>query len=434
MMFKGLQDIFQKEEGHAKMHAPGILPVFVAKELLLDSKRHEIIEKFPEQLSLQPTRYNAIAKVFLESFAEFVQQLPETQNSYFSHLGGLLDHALERSSIALSLVRAYFLPTGSEHERLNEQQALWAYTVFTASMLHDIGKIIDDLHIDITNQHGKKAKEWLPFAGSMIGKGTHYKYEFENVTSDVFRHRATLILAQKLLPDEGFQWIASSKEVLGVWMALLIDDERRAGTLGPALMRADAQAILRYFDQERYLHKHEKSASRRSDAAKTFISASEAAEAFAAIKFLKQLKEKMKAGKLTPNKKESGIYRTKKGMLITEKAIKAIVGEKNVTKVIGALKEGKFITLSADNKSGHEFINTKTGDTLKGILIQNSYLATPYKADIHKHIVAKLPLAAIRPLDRTINEGKPLPGAEHAEAEPESAKPTTPPPTTPGSI
>ncbi len=49
------------------------------------------------------------------------------------------------------------------------------------------------------------------------------------------------------MPASGFAWIASNPEVLAVWLALLNEDYRSAGTLGAILIRADAIAIQRYF-------------------------------------------------------------------------------------------------------------------------------------------------------------------------------------------
>ena len=42
------------------------------------------------------------------------------------------------------------------------------------------------------------------------------------------------------MPVSGFAWIASNPQVLAVWLALLNEDQRSAGTLGAILIRADA--------------------------------------------------------------------------------------------------------------------------------------------------------------------------------------------------
>jgi hypothetical protein len=51
------------------------------------------------------------------------------------------------------------------------------------------------------------------------------------------------------MPASGFAWIISNPQVLAVWLALLSDDARAAGTLGAILIRADAIAIQRYFNE-----------------------------------------------------------------------------------------------------------------------------------------------------------------------------------------
>ena len=233
----------------AKPRRPGLYRVKTAKELLAKQERQQLLDKYKKLLTLPKEDYQPLVSEFIEGLAEFVQSLPETQNSYYSNQGGMLDHAMERSAIALSLCRAYLLPKESQDNPLTKEQALWAYAVFTASMLHDIGKVAIDLKIHITNEDGRHTQMWLPYEGSMLelNKGNHYKYEFEKVNRDELRRRVTRILTRQLMPEKGFLWIASNKDVLAVWLAILDDDDRGGGTWGPVIPLADAQVINRYF-------------------------------------------------------------------------------------------------------------------------------------------------------------------------------------------
>ncbi len=251
-MFKGLQGILHKASNKpvsVVRNDSKLKPIETAAVLLEDKRRQDLIEKFPKQLSLSHENYQDLCASLLTRVAEYMQNLPETRNSYYAQNGGLLEHTLQRTSTALNVLREYFLPDGSEAAQLTQPQTLWAYAIFTASLLHDIGKLVTDFIIEIYDQHHKLIKIWNPFDGAMLTQGTSYDYDFDTSQPDTFKRRCTILLARQLMPAEGFRWIASNKDVLAVWLALLDDDQRGAGTLGIALWRADAQAIKADFDR-----------------------------------------------------------------------------------------------------------------------------------------------------------------------------------------
>ena len=78
-------------------------------------------------------------------------------------------------------------------------------------------------------------QSWQAFEGSMLEQknGDYYKYEFEKLNRDVLRKRITRILVRQLMPKKGFLWIASNKDVMAVWLAILDDDERDVDSAWP---------------------------------------------------------------------------------------------------------------------------------------------------------------------------------------------------------
>lgn len=249
-MFKSFHGSIRKntnQDQHlAKAASKQYLAIHDGQTLLLDEKRHQLIQKFASQLCLSDENYQLFCTPLLTSFAEFVQELPETRNSYYSHTGGLLDHALERSGTALALLRAYFLPEGSDKAPLTEPQTLWAYAVFSASLLHDVGKVITDLDVQLFDKNRQSLRAWNPFAGTMKTQDGHiFDYDFLGNFPDTYRRRVTILLARQIMPEAGFQWICSNRDVLQVWLALLEDDQRGAGTLGKVLWQADGLVINR---------------------------------------------------------------------------------------------------------------------------------------------------------------------------------------------
>lgn len=231
------------------------IPVFKADRLLLKKKHRQLIEQCSQLLDFEEEHINIYITPLIHSFVEFIQYLPETRNSYFSKPGGLLDHALMRSASALSMCRAYFSAQASDknNTRLSTTETLWMYALFSASIFNGIGKIFSDLTVELYDEDNKHIDRWNPFKGDMltIKKAYAYDYCFEEARYiDLFSRRLSIVLAKQIMPDPCFAWLSTDKEVLSLWLALLEDNQRDAGTLGPFLVRADAMAINTYFDEK----------------------------------------------------------------------------------------------------------------------------------------------------------------------------------------
>lgn len=280
-MFKGLHTLINKVK-KSKPKGPAsdvpIIPILSAENLLATEKRQHILNEIRALLSLPEEEYNHHFLSVIHSFAEFVQNLPETERSYYASIGGLLDHALERTSLSLFLCRTYLLPEGSTLASLSRSEMLWVYAVFTASLLLNIGKIVTQLSISITDETSRIIKNWLPYAGTMLGQGSHYVYNFNQGDFDHMLHLVTPLLARQILPagapppDDnsegednnteqidhtsygGFCWLASNPDVLEAWLALLSDESRGVGTLLTVIPLADAQILEGYLSERKVFH------------------------------------------------------------------------------------------------------------------------------------------------------------------------------------
>lgn len=231
------------------------LPLYTAEKLLENKKYQGLINQCTQLLDFTQDQKTAYLTPLMQQFVEFVQNLPETRNSYFSKPGGFIDHALMRTTSALSMCRAYFSAesTDKKSTQLGATEMLWMYTLFSAGIFNGIGKVFSDLVIELYDAEGKHLDRWNPFEGSMLETAAFsYDYDFEQARHiDLFSRRLSVLLAKQLMPFQGFAWISSNKEALSLWLALLEDNQRDAGTLGPFIVRADALAINTYFDEKR---------------------------------------------------------------------------------------------------------------------------------------------------------------------------------------
>ncbi|ARB92636.1 conjugal transfer nickase/helicase domain-containing protein [Legionella longbeachae] len=215
-----------------------------ANIFLSEERRQILLEKMRVFSGLETSRYDSLCGTLVDNLVQYCQNLPETTHSYYSQPGGLVDHALNRTEAALGLFQEFMLL--DQPAAMSEEQKLWQYALYSAALLQGIGKLYADYRIGLYDTNGQFLKEWNPLLENLTSTGVYYFYEFQKESEVDLRRRLNLLMARTLMPVSGFNWIASTPEVLAVWLALLNEDERSAGTLGAILIHAEAIAIQRY--------------------------------------------------------------------------------------------------------------------------------------------------------------------------------------------
>lgn len=252
-MFRGMQQVlnkWRKKGDDTAIEQPGILKIETAPILLATERRQEIISEYKSIFNLSEKDFNRVFMVVINNFAEFVQELPETQTSYFAHHGGMLDISLERTLMTMHMCRAYLINDEQNLNSVSAYEMLWIYAVFTASLLLDVGIVATKHSIDLYDIEDKFTKKWIPYSGSMIGQGVGYRFEFLQENLDHLRYLVAPILAKQIMPvgepfddsegdggisestlPTGFLSIASEPKILEAWLAMFTNDTRSTGTL-----------------------------------------------------------------------------------------------------------------------------------------------------------------------------------------------------------
>lgn len=353
--------------------------------LLAEDKRKALVEQIHEICALEEARYDSLCVSLMHNFANHCQNLPETANSYYSQQGGFLDHALNRTEAALSLFKQYVMQDGEAE--LSEEQKLWQYALFSAAMLQGIGKLHIDFTIELYDNHGQFLKQWNPLLENLVSIGSHYRYEFQKESDEEFRRRLNILLARLLMPVSGFAWIASNPQVLAVWLALLNEDLLGAGTLGAILIRANAIALQRYFNQ--MLVRNYGARGGRYGRVSTF--AGGAAESIAdieqqlGVEFIQWLTKSLNSGRIMINK--APLFMVPGGMLMLPDIFKLFVREHPEFKNWQAIQNG-FLSLglhrlSADGSINSRFEQTHNQQMYSGILFADYAVALPAEVQLH---------------------------------------------------
>lgn len=221
-----------------RMAPPGLL--------LAEERRALLLSQIKALTALDEPRFETLALALIHNLIAHCQSLPETANSYYSQPGGVLDYALNRTEAALGIFQEFV--SNESASAFSEEQRLWQYALLSAALLRGLGKLYIDYKVELFDDQARLIKEWNPLLDSLLGSGSHYRFEFDNEREEDFRKRLNLLIARFLMPAAGFAWLAGNPEVLAVWLALLNEDYEGAGTLGAILIRADAIAIQRSFN------------------------------------------------------------------------------------------------------------------------------------------------------------------------------------------
>lgn len=323
----------------SRMAKESLTPIFTAKQLLETSNRPISINRIKDASYLDDARISTICLPLIENIANHCQSLPETSNHYYAQSGGLLDHALKRCEIAVELFRQYSV---LENDKFSEEQLLWLYALLSASLLQGIGKLQIDFNIKLFDIHGAAIKTFNPLLDKLNGKG-FYTHEFTDESFEEVRANINILLAKTLMPEEGFAWIASNREVLITWLALLHEDWPAAGSLGAILLYADSLAIHDYFKELLKNHLEKQNSLSRIG---TFIDNAqetlEQKERILGIQFLEWLKKSLESGQLTINKEP--VFLVPNGLVMSSEIFKLFLSSHPHVRQWQTVKRG-FITL-----------------------------------------------------------------------------------------
>ncbi|MBG4443127.1 TraI domain-containing protein [Pseudomonas aeruginosa] len=171
----------------------------------------------------------------LERYAELVQQFPASENHHHAYPGGMLDHGLEIVAYALKLRQSYLLPAGVTPEAQAAQAEAWTAGTAYAALLHDIGKIAVDLHVEHAD-----GSVWHPWHGPLRKP---YRFRYRKEREYRLHSAATGLLYARLLDRDIFDWLSGYPDLWAALLYVLAGQYEHAGTLGELVVQADQASV-----------------------------------------------------------------------------------------------------------------------------------------------------------------------------------------------
>lgn len=213
----------------------GWITPYSGQELLNTELRQHHLGLLWQQVSMTREMFEHLYQKSIERYAEMVQLLPASESHHHSHLGGMLDHGLEVISFAAKLRQNYALPLNAAPEDQAKQKDAWTAAVIYLALVHDIGKSIVDIEIQL--QDGKR---WLAWHGIPT-----LPYKFRYIKQRDYELHPVLggFIANQLIAKETFDWLATYPEVFSALMYAMAGHYDKANVLAEIVQKADQNSV-----------------------------------------------------------------------------------------------------------------------------------------------------------------------------------------------
>ena len=215
-------------------------PVLTPQELIACRKKP--INTIQQLAGVPKAHWRSLYLEALLSFAGYVQQLPASESHHHPGAGGLLDHCLEVVIHALRNRRGHLLPQGGDAEEITAKKDVWTYAVFSAALLHDIGKPLMDQTITLYDKHGRELGIWNALT-TPITDAHWYRIRYRKDRQYRLHERAALLLTNLILPSPALNWLSADRTLLAAWLASISGLYEDAGIIGEIVQQADGLSV-----------------------------------------------------------------------------------------------------------------------------------------------------------------------------------------------
>ncbi len=206
-----------------------------AAVLLATPRRRKLLEHIWQRTSLSRAQFATLYRAPLERYADLVQHFPASESHHHAYPGGMLDHGLEVVAYAVKLRQSRLLPAGDSPEAQVAQAEAWTAGTAYAALLHDIGKLAVDLHVEYAN-----GAVWHPWHGPL---DRPYRFRYRKDREYRLHGAATGLLYTRLLDREILDWLSSFPELWSALLYVLAGQYEHAGALGELVVQADQASV-----------------------------------------------------------------------------------------------------------------------------------------------------------------------------------------------
>jgi len=213
----------------------GLMRPESAASLLATPRRQKLLEHIWQRTSLSRRQFATLYRAPMERYAELVQAFPASEAHHHAYPGGMLDHGLEIVAYSLKLRQSHLLPIGASPEDQAAQAEAWTAAIAYAALLHDIGKVAVDLHVELAD-----GSTWHPWHGPLRQP---YRFRYNPDREYRLHSAATSLLYRQLLDRDLLDWLSGYPYLWAPLLYVLAGQYEHAGVLGELVVQADRASV-----------------------------------------------------------------------------------------------------------------------------------------------------------------------------------------------
>jgi integrating conjugative element relaxase (TIGR03760 family) len=213
----------------------GFMAPLSAGELLATPRRQKLLAHIWQRTSLSREQFSRLYRQPIERYAELVQQFPASESHHHAYPGGMLDHGLEIVAYAIKLRQSYLLPIGASPEEQAGQSESWTAACAYAALLHDIGKVAVDLHVEYED-----GRLWHPWHGRIVAA---YRFRYPKDRQYRLHSAASGLLYHQILDAHIMDWLSRVPQLWAMLLYTLAGQSERSGVLGEIVTKADQASV-----------------------------------------------------------------------------------------------------------------------------------------------------------------------------------------------
>lgn len=219
----------------AQPPAKGLIRPESPAALLVTPRRQRLLAQIWQRTAVSREQFARLYRTPLERYAALVQQFPASEAHHHAYPGGMLDHGLEIVAIALKLRQAHLLPAGAPPESQAAEAEAWTAGVAYAALLHDIGKIAVDVHVEYAD-----GTRWHPWHGPLA---LPYRLRYRKDRAYRLHSAAAGLLYTDVLDPPILDWLSGYPDLWAALLYVLAGQYEHAGTLGELVVQADRASV-----------------------------------------------------------------------------------------------------------------------------------------------------------------------------------------------
>ena len=324
--------MYKNVTSQSKHNESSVYPISTARHLLSGASHKQLLENIRKIVAMEELYYGELYLALIYEYASYVQSQPDVGSSYNQFA---LNTSLKRAYVVLQQYLSQRTKSAGDAGRPYNDE-LMCFTVFSCALLYEVGMLVTDRSIFLTEEDGDIQRHWMPLEQPLSECGNYFKIRYIQQLPREYGRKITPIIATNLMPPDGMRWIVTYPELHFIWLNALTSFNEAFGV----------------FDMELHIHHKDINSIYLGDLP---VDVTDILYKSVNERFWKWLKDGIKNKKISVNKIDSAVHVTTRGvMLETPKIFKEFAKSQPNTKV----------ALSASSHNYMGLIQMSGGDSL----------------------------------------------------------------------